>query len=55
MSYSLGIYLLNLLIGFLSPQVDLEIHDLSDGPSLWTRGSYEFHPFVRRLPEFKFW
>ncbi|PRQ21318.1 putative retrieval of early ER protein Rer1 [Rosa chinensis] len=55
MSYGLGIYLLNLLIGFLSPQVDPEIHDLSDGPSLPTRGSDEFRPFVRLLPEFKFW
>ncbi|XP_024158163.2 protein RER1A [Rosa chinensis] len=54
MSYGLGIYLLNLLIGFLSPQVDPEIHDLFDGPSLPTRGFDEFRPFVRRLPEFKF-
>lgn len=54
-SYGLGIYILNLLIGFLSPQVDPETHDLSDGPSLPTRGSDEFRPFVRRLPEFKFW
>ncbi|OIV94736.1 hypothetical protein TanjilG_06199 [Lupinus angustifolius] len=51
-SYGLGIYILNLLIGFLSPQVDPEIHD---GPGLPTRGSDEFRPFVRRLPEFKFW
>ncbi|RZC30723.1 protein RER1A-like [Glycine soja] len=51
-SYALGIYILNLLIGFLSPQVDPEI---SDGPTLPTRGSDEFRPFVRRLPEFKFW
>lgn len=51
-SYGLGIYLLNLLIGFLSPQVDPETQD---GPSLPTRGSDEFRPFVRRLPEFKFW
>lgn len=60
-SYGLGIYILNLLIGFLSPQVDPEIQALSDdsinndGPSLPTRGSDEFRPFVRRLPEFKFW
>ena len=54
-SYGLGIYILNLLIGFLSPQVDPEIHDISDGPTLPTRGSDEFRPFVRRLPEFKFW
>ncbi|KAG6774042.1 hypothetical protein POTOM_021391 [Populus tomentosa] len=51
-TYGLGIYLLNLLIGFLSPQIDPEIHD---GPTLPTRGSDEFRPFVRRLPEFKFW
>ncbi|PIN25366.1 Golgi proteins involved in ER retention (RER) [Handroanthus impetiginosus] len=51
-SYALGIYILNLLIGFLSPQVDPEF---SDGPTLPTRSSDEFRPFVRRLPEFKFW
>ncbi|KAJ9170647.1 hypothetical protein P3X46_018740 [Hevea brasiliensis] len=51
-TYGLGIYMLNLLIGFLSPQIDPEIHD---GPTLPTRGSDEFRPFVRRLPEFKFW
>ena len=51
-TYGLGIYMLNLLIGFLSPQIDPEIQD---GPTLPTRGSDEFRPFVRRLPEFKFW
>ncbi|OAE31182.1 hypothetical protein AXG93_1629s1000 [Marchantia polymorpha subsp. ruderalis] len=50
-TYGLGIYILNLLIGFLSPQVDPE----SEGPALPTRGSDEFKPFIRRLPEFKFW
>ncbi|XP_010531260.1 PREDICTED: protein RER1C-like [Tarenaya hassleriana] len=52
-TYAIGIYLLNLIIAFLSPQEDpeLSIH----GPSLPTRGSDEFRPFVRRLPEFKFW
>ncbi|XP_021714367.1 protein RER1A-like isoform X1 [Chenopodium quinoa] len=54
-SYGLGIYILNLLIAFLSPQVDPEIQELTDGPTLPTRGSDEFRPFVRRLPEFKFW
>lgn len=53
-SYGLGIYVLNLLIGFLSPQVDPEIEGM-DGVSLPTKGSDEFRPFVRRLPEFKFW
>ena len=50
-TYGLGIYLLNLLIGFLSPRVDPE----SEGPALPTKGSDEFKPFIRRLPEFKFW
>lgn len=54
-SYALGIYILNLLVGFLSPQVDPEVQDLSDGPTLPTRETDEFRPFVRRLPEFKFW
>ncbi|XAR57764.1 hypothetical protein NMG60_11026016 [Bertholletia excelsa] len=55
-SYALGIYILNLLIGFLSPRVDPEFQELSsDGPTLPIRGSDEFRPFVRRLPEFKFW
>lgn len=51
-SYGLGIYILNILILFLSPQVD---PDSQDGPTLPTRDSDEFRPFVRRLPEFKFW
>ncbi|XP_057869367.1 protein RER1A isoform X2 [Cryptomeria japonica] len=50
-SYGLGIYILNLLIGFLSPQADPEM----EGPALPTKGSDEFKPFIRRLPEFKFW
>ncbi|KAE8782683.1 protein RER1B [Hordeum vulgare] len=56
-SYGLGIYLLNLLIGFLSPMVDPELDPsaANDGPALPTRGSDEFKPFIRRLPEFKFW
>ncbi|XP_059636565.1 protein RER1A-like [Cornus florida] len=54
-TYGLGIYILQLFILFLSPQVDPEIQELADGPTLPTRGSDEFRPFVRRLPEFKFW
>lgn len=53
-SYALGIYMLNLLIGFMSPKVDPEI-EMLDGASLPSRDSDEFRPFVRRLPEFKFW
>ena len=51
-TYGLHIYLLNLLIGFLSPAVDPEL----EGPTLpQKRGDEEFRPFSRRLPEFKFW
>lgn len=53
-SYGLGIYLLNLLIGFLSPLVDPELETSNDA-LLPTKGSDEFKPFIRRLPEFKFW
>ncbi|KAK4405274.1 protein RER1B [Sesamum angolense] len=41
----------HLLIGFLSPLVDPELEP-TDGPSLPTKGSDEFKPFIRRLPEF---
>mmetsp|Transcript_8188 Transcript_8188/g.23386 ORF Transcript_8188/g.23386 Transcript_8188/m.23386 type:complete len:187 (-) Transcript_8188:145-705(-) len=50
-TYGLGIYMLNLLINFLSPAVD---PDQEDGPTLPTRDG-EFRPFTRKLPEFKFW
>lgn len=59
--YALGIYYLNLLIDFLSPRIDPEFQaaqedaDPDSGPSLPTRVNDEFRPFVRRLPEFKFW
>ncbi|XP_020978018.1 uncharacterized protein LOC110271436, partial [Arachis ipaensis] len=48
-SYSLRIYMLNLLIRFLFPQVDPEIQELYDGVTLPARGSDEFHPFVASL------
>ncbi|XP_072036182.1 protein RER1-like [Amphiura filiformis] len=55
-TYALGIYHLNLFIAFLSPKIDPAFTDESDdGPSLPTRQSEEFRPFIRRLPEFKFW
>ncbi|XAR57913.1 hypothetical protein NMG60_11026217 [Bertholletia excelsa] len=53
-SYGLGIYVLNLLIGFLSPKIDPELEAM-DGASLPTKESDEFKPFIRRLPEFRFW
>ncbi|CAH9077861.1 unnamed protein product [Cuscuta europaea] len=50
-SYGVGTYLLNLLIGFLSPKYDPELEAL-DGHA---RDSDEYIPFVRRLPEFLLW
>ncbi|KAF6773391.1 hypothetical protein AHF37_08058 [Paragonimus kellicotti] len=53
-SYALGIFILNRLIGFLSPKIDPETDPNCDGV-LPTRSSEEFRPFLRRLPEMKFW
>ncbi|EPR59845.1 putative RER1 protein [Toxoplasma gondii TgCatPRC2] len=50
-TYGLGIYLLNLLIGFISPQIDPE----TDEFVLPVRESEEYRPFQRQLPEFKCW
>jgi Rer1 family len=50
-TYGLGIYLLNLFIGFLTPQIDPEL----EGPTLPTKLNEEFKPFNRKIPEFKFW
>ena len=49
-TYGLGIFLLNLFIGFLSP-----LEEDVDGPVLPLNDVDEFKPFIRRLPEFKFW
>ncbi|XP_015933843.1 protein RER1A-like [Arachis duranensis] len=59
-SYGLSTYILNLLIGFLSPQLDPQIDVLepNDDPHHHHHHHHhhdEFKPFVRRLPEFKFW
>ena len=52
-TYGLGIYLLNQLIGFISPQFDPEESDVD--LDLPTSDKEEFRPFARRLPEFKCW
>ena len=50
-AYGLGIYLLNNFIAFLSP-----LEDPGSGPTLpTTNDDVEYRPFVRRMPEFKFW
>lgn len=64
-TYALGIYLLNLFIGFLSPRIDPainsrrdffdELEEDEDAPGLPTKSDEEFKPFIRKLPEFKFW
>uniref|UniRef100_A0A0K8S5C2 Protein RER1 n=2 Tax=Lygus hesperus TaxID=30085 RepID=A0A0K8S5C2_LYGHE len=57
-AYALGIYHLNLFIAFLTPKIDpaLAMYEESEsGPELPTRANEEFRPFIRRLPEFKFW
>ncbi|KAK6353208.1 retention in endoplasmic reticulum protein 1 [Orbilia brochopaga] len=58
-AYTLGIYLLNLFLAFLTPKFDpsLEQEEMEEGgPSaLPTKADEEFRPFIRRLPEFKFW
>lgn len=61
MAYALGIYLLNLFLAFLQPKfdpsndaVDSEMEDGAVG-GLPTKQDEEFRPFIRRLPEFKFW
>lgn len=60
-AYALGIYLLNLFLAFLQPKfdpsneaLDNEMEDGSVG-TLPTKQDEEFRPFIRRLPEFKFW
>ena len=54
LAYALGIYLLNLLVGFLSPKQDPSADDGS--PLLPTKTSdAEHRPFIRKLPEFAFW
>lgn len=55
-TYALGIYHLNLFILFLTPKIDPAMDfDDAEGPGLPTRANEEFRPFMRRLPEFKFW
>lgn len=60
-AYALGIYLLNLFLAFLQPKfdpsneiIDSEMEDGAAG-GLPTKQDEEFRPFIRRLPEFKFW
>lgn len=59
--YALGIYLLNLFLAFLTPKFDpsleqeLKSSSLEEGGEDAQQNEDEFRPFIRRLPEFKFW
>ncbi|KNC73800.1 hypothetical protein SARC_13643 [Sphaeroforma arctica JP610] len=46
-----------MFIAFLSPRFEpsSQMEEEDDGPSLPTNADEDFKPFVRRLPEFKFW
>ncbi|VDN52366.1 unnamed protein product [Dracunculus medinensis] len=56
-AYATAIYYLNLFLAFLTPKIDpaLDFDSEDDGPTLPSKGNEEFRPFMRRLPEFKFW
>ncbi|KAI8989286.1 retrieval of early ER protein Rer1 [Pilobolus umbonatus] len=60
-TYALGIYILNLFLAFLTPkfdpsvELDMQANEMEEGPSLPMKNDEEFKPFIRRLPEFKFW
>ncbi|KAJ2763561.1 hypothetical protein IWQ56_004818 [Coemansia nantahalensis] len=62
--YALAIFLLNLFLAFLTPKIDPEMAEeieeaeeaSASGPGLLpVKNDDEFRPFIRRLPEFKFW
>uniref|UniRef100_A0A1I8AVZ8 Protein RER1 n=1 Tax=Steinernema glaseri TaxID=37863 RepID=A0A1I8AVZ8_9BILA len=57
-TYGLFIYCLKMCEDFLTPRVDpvLDFDGEDGGPSLLPKSNNEeFRPFMRRLPEFKFW
>jgi hypothetical protein len=53
-SYALAIYLLNRLLDFISPLEDPDNVIESDLP-LTNQIDNEYKPFIRKIPEFKFW
>ncbi|KAH3665990.1 hypothetical protein OGAPHI_004179 [Ogataea philodendri] len=59
--YTWAIYLLNMLLQFLTPKFDpsleqeYENESVEEGTSKMDERDEEFRPFIRRLPEFRFW
>ncbi|GAV54442.1 hypothetical protein ZYGR_0AL01740 [Zygosaccharomyces rouxii] len=54
--YTHGIFLLNQFLAFLTPKFDLSLQQDEENKELEAgERSDEFRPFIRRLPEFKFW
>ena len=54
-SYALAIYFLSAFISFLTPKLANVDMEEDDNPVLPTNEKDEFRPFVRQLPEMKFW
>lgn len=59
LAYALAIYLLNVLLAFLTPKIDPAMSEFADDgmqlPTHQSAGGNEYKPFIRRLPEFKAW
>lgn len=54
--YGLSIYLLSQFLAFLTPKFDMSLQQEEDNKELEAgERADEFRPFIRRLPEFKFW
>ena len=54
-SYALAIYILSAFISFLTPKMANIDNEEEDNPILPVSEKDEFRPFVRQLPEIKFW
>ncbi|KAG7697680.1 hypothetical protein KL930_000265 [Ogataea haglerorum] len=59
--YTWAIYLLSMLLQFLTPKFDpsleqeYENESIEEGTAKMSDKDEEFRPFIRRLPEFRFW
>lgn len=59
--YTWAIYFLNMFLQFLTPKFDpsleqeFENESIEEGTSKMDENDEEFRPFIRRLPEFRFW